>query len=343
MKGLLSKSKLGVIAVGMLPLLLATSSSHAQEINSPAATQASQGKTAKLALPAHEQKLQSNLYETFKSMEAAGITRANVRQQNVKTRFSTPLLEVDDQGRFLVSLRINEITPALHAELKSLGFELTASTDNLKITPNHQMITGWISFDRLLDIARLSSIFHIRPVDKPVVLTGDVTSAGDAILRADLARSNFGVDGAGQTVGIISDGVSHLAASQATNDLPVAVNVINNRFGGDEGTAMLEIVHDLAPGAGLAFADYGAGQIDFANNISLLQQAGCTVISDDIIYFLEPVYEDGIIAQTVDDVVNNHDVVYTSSAATSIWIIMKVILFPWMAMVFTNLRPAMRR
>jgi hypothetical protein len=314
MKKSLLKCRRGAFVMGMLPLLVAISSSHAQDIDAPAATKAMKNKTAKSALAPHEKKLQSNLYETLKRMQSAGITRANARQQNVKARFSTPLLDVDEQGRLLVSLRTSEITPALRAELKSLGFELIASTDNLKVTPNHQMITGWIPFDRLLDIARLASIFHIRPVDKPIVLTGSVNSAGDAVLRADQARGNFGVDGSGQMVGIISDGVSHLAASQASNDLPVTVNVINNRFGGDEGTAMLEIVHDLAPGAGLAFADFGMGQADFANNIILLQQAGCTVISDDIIYLLEPVYEDGIIAQTVDNVVNNNDVVYTSSA-----------------------------
>ncbi|MGH7496050.1 MAG: SBBP repeat-containing protein [bacterium] len=314
MKGLRLKFKLGAFTIGMLPLLLAISSSYSQDIDVPAAAKAIQNKATKSALPPHEKKLQGDLHEALKRMKSAGITRANARQQNVKARFSTPLLEVDDQGRFLVNVRTSDITPALRADLKRLGFELIASTDNLKVTPNHQMITGWIHFDRLLDIARLSSIFHVRPADKPVVLTGGVTSAGDGVLRADQARGNFGVDGSGQIVGIISDGVSHLSASQASNDLPGTVNVINNRFGGDEGTAMLEIVHDLAPGAGLAFADFGMSQVDFANNINLLRQAGCTVISDDIIYFLEPVYEDGIIAQTVNDVVNNHDVVYTSSA-----------------------------
>ncbi len=314
MKKSLAKCKLAAVAAAMMAQLFASSISHAQEINSPATTKATPSKTAKLALATYEKKLQSNLYQAWKRMESAGITRANAMQQNVKARFSTPLVEVDEQGRFLVSLRISEITPALHAQLKSLGFEIIASTENLKVTPNHQMITGRISFDRLMDIARLSAVFHVRPADKPMVLTGSVNSAGDAVLRANQARSTFGVEGSGQKVGIISDGVSHLSASQASSDLPVGVNVINNRLGGDEGTAMLEIVHDLAPGAGLAFADAGLDQADFANNINLLQQAGCTVISDDIIYLLESVYEDGIIAQTVDNVVNNHNVVYTSSA-----------------------------
>jgi len=65
---------------------------------------------------------------------------------------------------------------------------------------------------------------------------------------------------------------------------------------------MAQIVHDVAPGADLAFATALGGQVNFANNIRALAAAGADVIVDDIIYFTEPVYQDGVIANAVSDV-----------------------------------------
>ena len=76
---------------------------------------------------------------------------------------------------------------------------------------------------------------------------------------------------------------------------------------------MLEQIHDIAPGAGLAFHTAAEGQVGFANGIRALQQAGSQVIVDDIVYFAEPFFQDGIVAQAVTDVVNNHGATYFSS------------------------------
>jgi hypothetical protein len=79
-----------------------------------------------------------------------------------------------------------------------------------------------------------------------------VTTQGDSILKANLARVDHGIDGTGVRVGVISGGDAGLSTSQASGDLP-AVNqscdsVSNSNA---EGTAMMEIVHDIAPGAQL--------------------------------------------------------------------------------------------
>ena len=70
----------------------------------------------------------------------------------------------------------------------------------------------------------------------------------------------------------------------------------------DEGRAMLQIVHDVAPGAALAFYTGDNSEADFAHGIGALAAAGAKVIADDIGYFDEPFYQDGIVAQAVDAV-----------------------------------------
>jgi hypothetical protein len=53
------------------------------------------------------------------------------------------------------------------------------------------------------------------------------------------------------------------------------------------------------------------------NNILALQAAGSTVIVDDILWPNEPMFQDGIIAQAVDQVVNNNGVTYVSAAGNA--------------------------
>ena len=80
---------------------------------------------------------------------------------------------------------------------------------------------------------------------------------------------------------------------------------------------MLEIVHDLAPGAQLYFHDCGNTVFDFTNAIDDLAAAGCTIICDDIGWIIEPFFEDGYVAQHVDDLTAAQDILYVTSAGNS--------------------------
>jgi hypothetical protein len=116
-----------------------------------------------------------------------------------------------------------------------------------------------------------------------------VTTEGDSILGADAVRSALAVDGTGVSVGVISDGVGGLAASQASGDLPTLVNTttcnvvgLDPTLSGAEGTAMLEIVHDLAPGAELWFGNFGFGtHLEFNAAVDCLA-ANTDIVVDDI-------------------------------------------------------------
>ena len=129
---------------------------------------------------------------------------------------------------------------------------------------------------------------------------GSKTSEGDLTHRAFDARMAFGVNGAGIRIGVLSDGATNLAASQALGDLPGDVTVLTGQTGsGDEGTAMMEIVHDLAPGAKLYFATAFGGIASFAQNIRDLRAAGCDIIIDDVFYYDENPFVDGQTAGVV--------------------------------------------
>jgi len=131
------------------------------------------------------------------------------------------------------------------------------------------------------------------PAASPGVTTaaatqGSVVSEGDKAHGADAARQRFKVTGTGVTVGVLSDGVDSLAASIASGDLPADTRALPGQEGsGDEGTAMMEIVHDLAPNAHLLFATAFTSEESFADNIRALRAAGADIIVDDVVYFAE--------------------------------------------------------
>ena len=132
---------------------------------------------------------------------------------------------------------------------------------------------------------------------------GTVEDEGDVALAADVARQRFGVGGSGVTVGVLSDGVDSLQESIANGNLPADTRVLDGQEGsGDEGTAMLEIVHDVAPTAKLLFATAFESAESFAQNIRDLRAAGADVIVDDVLYYAESPFQDGPIAQAVADV-----------------------------------------
>jgi Subtilase family len=90
----------------------------------------------------------------------------------------------------------------------------------------------------------------------------------------------------------------------------------NNPAGTDEGRAMMQIVHDVAPDASLSFYTAFVSQQDFAAGILALANAGCSVICDDVGYFAEPFYQTGVIGNAIQTV-EQEGVIYLTSAGNS--------------------------
>ncbi len=231
-----------------------------------------------------------------------------------------PYLMYDSSGRVEVKITAVDVN-ALAAPLAAIGFVQTGAE------PDQHYVEGFIPPAALTTIDSLTSngLMGVLPTLKPQTSAGKVDSEGDPVLEADRTRAATGITGAGVTVGVLSDSYNNqgdAAADVASGDLPGNVNVLQDYSSGgtDEGRAMLQIVHDLAPGASLAFATADFGEAAFAQNILNLAKpvasggAGANIINDDVVYYDEPVFQDGTIANAINTVVTNSNVSYFSAA-----------------------------
>ncbi|NWF60349.1 MAG: S8 family serine peptidase [Fischerella sp.] len=153
----------------------------------------------------------------------------------------------------------------------------------------------------------------MNPTDKLSTFTpsqdvGLVESQGAIAINADKARELFGVDGTGVTIGVISDSFNNLGGAEAdvaSGDLPSGIKVLEDApgVGEDEGRAIMQLIHDVAPGANFVFHTSGPGQPEeFADAIFKLADAGADIIVSDVGIIHEPMFQDGIIAQAIDEI-----------------------------------------
>ena len=221
--------------------------------------------------------------------------------------FSSPGIPVDGLAR--IYLRIDGANVASHvSELVGMGIEPA------HVAGAYGFLEAWVPWDRVQALAGLSWVRLVGMAGIPAADIGSALTQGDVIHRAAQARAAFNIDGTGARVGVISDGAVNWATAQASGDLPAGVQ-INAVGSGDEGTAMLEIVHDLAPGAALAFSsgNGGAASMILSQNW-LAQVANCRIIADDLWFPREPYFQDGPVALNAANLVNTLDVVYFTSA-----------------------------
>lgn len=209
-------------------------------------------------------------------------------------------------------------------------------TDTIDNGSGNRILTTFIDLGDLqalndLNITTgLNLINHVRPVFRPIPTAGVAYTLGDIAQGSDAARSGFNVRGEGIKVGVISNSYNTVAGNHANldvlnGDLPgvgnpdgdaTPVQVIQDYPYGpqsDEGRAMLQIVHDVAPKATLAFATGFISAGNMAQKIRLLQQAGCDIEVDDITYITEPFFSDGMIANAVNEVTAQGVTYFTSA------------------------------
>ncbi len=263
--------------------------------------------SAKHSLPPYVSKVDMTILDAARKLRIGESAKRGSIPQHYGSYLSDQLRQINDRGDIRVNVYLHMISDENLAQLNALGITIEY------INKKDNKLVCTIPFDKIEVAASINDVKGIHAIPMPGVGIGKYTTAGDSILRADISRVTFGIDGTGVKVGVISNGVDHIDSSKESGDLPMSVSIVDNRFGGDEGTAMLEIVHDIAPGASLAFADMAKSDDDFNQNIKRLVQTGCNIIVDDIIQHDDPMFEDGTIAQEIDSV-SAKGVTYVSAA-----------------------------
>ncbi len=241
--------------------------------------------------------------------------------------------------KVLVDITVNEFNKASRIKLESMGFKVNAVYG--------RVVSGTIPIASLPLFESLALIRYVKPAykmmnrSKPVSSLDiqelkinastmmPVVSQGDTALRSYIARKNYGVSGKGVKVGILSDSYNNLGTADIgvkNGELPGPDNPfgynkpvqvlldLDDSSGTDEGRGMAEIVHDIAPGAEIAFYTASYGEASVAEGILKLAEAGCNIIVDDVKYLDEPMFQDGIISQAID-IVKKKGVTYFTAAS----------------------------
>jgi hypothetical protein len=235
---------------------------------------------------------------------------------------ATPLIAIDAVTR--------GDAQSLKAALEGLGLEHASVYAN--------DVGGWLPVTAIATAAARGELVSIRAAMPHT--RGVVALQGDYVQQSALLRTDFaGITGTGVTVGVLSDSfncfavyaaagsgvpvsgnqgyapngfTADYATDQSTGALPASVDVLQEAdcldYGApiqtpftDEGRAMLQIVHAVAPGAGLSFYSPST-EADMATGIQALASAGAKVVADDLGFFDEPFFQDGLIAEAVDAV-----------------------------------------
>ena len=243
-----------------------------------------------------QQKLNSQLQNALRAPlqkpTVAGTSRLLATDPDAKNEREATEADAKNE-RVMVDIR-TDVTPTVLKRIRDLGGTVISSV------PKYRAIRAQLPLAAVGRLAALAAVQTIRPADEAVTRK-DNTTQGDGAHRANAARTTYGVDGTGIGIGVISDGVRTLADRQASGDVSARVTVLPGQAGArDEGTALLEILHDLAPGAELYFATGLGGQARMAVNIEALCEAGANVIFDDIGYLHEAAFQDDIVAQGVN-------------------------------------------
>ena len=260
--------------------------------------------------------IKANVTSTLLQQIVAGrgqVLNSFAQYRSIRARL--PLSEVEILAS---SPDVQFIQPAVRYKLNGR----TAQNNTLPMTPSDLFVRSFNQRAAKVQAALPSLIASLPRKSagalNPRALSSATLEEGDICERANQARATFGVNGSGVKIGVLSDSVDYLTDSQANGALG-PVTVLPGQDGmpaTGEGTAILEIVHALAPGASLYFATGANSAASFADNILALRAAGCDIIVDDIGYESEAPFQDDLLSQAVIQVTANGALFFSAGGNT---------------------------
>ena len=284
-------------------------------------------------------RVSSSLEKFYKIHSANNKSSTNKKLEDKNTIFRTEdrYILKDDKIHITIITSAKEVNAKVKKELLAIGMDITDENDNV--------IAGYISTNNIPKLEEIPNIEMAKPSIRGVVSGSGIINrkkskatffaptGGEAnkALRADIARQLYNVDGNHIKIGIISDSYNSLGGANASvgnGDLPGTNNPLGytkpvqvlqdfiNPVSVDEGRAMAELIHDIAPGAEIFFHTGFPSSAAFVTGVAALRNAGCDIIVDDINYGDQPIYQDGRCANAVNEAVNA-GVTYFSAAGNA--------------------------
>jgi Subtilase family len=262
--------------------------------------------------------------------------------RSVQDAAASRRLRLDSNNYVQVYILMSEVTPDNLRRLVAAGAKLEI------IDTADRRVQARVPVRSLQRLASISFVTFVRLPSYAIRHAGTVVTEGDAIHGASTARPQFGVDGTGVRVGVISDGIKGVFAAKcddcggasggpmATGDLPDASGTRRDgllatttggidsasfrsdqdledthsffqpcafRGAGAEGAALLEIVHDLAPGAQLSFGNANTS-LEFMAAVNALA-ADNDVVVDDLGFIGEPADGQSSVSRNTAAALNN--------------------------------------
>ena len=256
-------------------------------------------------------------------------TRAEAKLSRSVIRNKLYTLATDQPNKTIVRTSGDTVTIRAVANSKG-GKKLAAQLEAIGATVTSTygyLLSAAVPVSALAKVNDLSTLNYADASYAPITRAGKTDDYGVQAMNADKAQKQYAVDGTGVRVGILSDSYNLLGGASSgviSGDLPAAgVTVVKEGpagDGADEGRGMAEIVHDVAPGAAESFYSAYYDEADFANGILTLAKPtasggqGAKVVVDDIAYFTEPFFQDGVIAQAVNTAYTSYGTSYFSAA-----------------------------
>ena len=244
------------------------------------------------------------------------------------------ILQIKDEvfeAMIIISPSVDSIK--LLAKLKKI-----CGSNPVRIFPKYEFGNITIPISKVFEVAKLQDINGIVGIPPSI---RNVTE-GLTLLNVDDLH-NLGIEGECIRIGVISDGVGgnpFVSSNNALNDsnglpggeLPGVsatlqglnasgsqLHILDNQEVGNtaEGTAMLEIIHDLAPKSDLVFCQRNRNNVFLSDAIAALDNVGCDIIVDDVQNFCQSFYQTGIggnglIENSINNFYNNGGLYFSS-------------------------------
>ncbi len=203
-----------------------------------------------------------------------------------------------DEQKVTLLLDIDKLNKTKLSELKNYNIDVKSTYNDI-----HQIE---VPFENISDIRKKEWVKNIR---RPLKPKKTVVSEGVDVVNASILQNN-GVLGENISIGVLDFGFN-------TTNPEIEKNIVDTKsFSGDgignngdngHGTAVAEIVVDVAPKADLYLASLDT-DVTYANAVDWLETKDVDIIVMSLVFFNQPYDGTGFISSVADDAVENGSV-----------------------------------